>query len=168
MLSRILVPLDGSLTAAAIIPRLRRRLRGGRAVIHLLAVRPTPRVPASPDGGLRHPDELLLEGLVPRAARKPGSVFAERRYVDDVIAQEQAYWEHYLHREGNQLTQVGLEVRQEVRFGDPLAETLATAERYDLPVVAVVARPQRWWQRLLRPSLAQRLLEQPSVSVLIA
>jgi nucleotide-binding universal stress UspA family protein len=154
---------------AEIVPTLRRLVVGTRTVVHLLAVRPSPRVPEPEDDRPGYPDDLLLQGLAPAP---PGSIRPARPqrrvFLDDVLAHEHAVWDNYLQRLGSQLAYAGVVVQREVRFGDSLTETLAAADRHRLPLVALAAQPQRWWQRLLRPSLAHRLLGQPSVSVLIA
>jgi nucleotide-binding universal stress UspA family protein len=57
-------------------------------------------------------------------------------------------------------------VRPLVRFGDPLAETLAAASRHAVQLIAVAAPAQALLARLLRPSLADRLRRATSVPLL--
>jgi nucleotide-binding universal stress UspA family protein len=140
VLSRILVPLDGSPAMAEIIPSLRQLVGGTGATVHLLIVRPPVR-------------ELMRRG--DRVV-----------YLDELLLEEQAAWQHYLARQGSQLAYDGVVVRHEVRFGDPLAETLAAAQHHAVHLIAVVAQPQRPVERIIRPHLAQRLLEQSVVPVL--
>src|SRR5262245_5448112 len=66
MLSRILVPLDGSPAMEAILPTVRHLAGGTGAVVHLLALRPSARELAREDNGLRnvYVDDILVEGLV--------------------------------------------------------------------------------------------------------
>ena len=140
MLSRILVPLDGSPTMAAIVPTVRHLVGGTGAVVHLLAVRPPLHRPAQ-----------VGDKIVP---------------IDELMVQERAVWHDYLGRQASQLAYDGVVVRREVRFGDQLAETLATAQRHAVQLIALGARSQPWLQRILRPNLAQQLLAQPLVPVL--
>jgi nucleotide-binding universal stress UspA family protein len=140
MLSRILVPLDGSPAAATILPSLQPLVGGTGAVVHLLAVRPPVRELA------RRGDRVL--------------------YLDEQMREQRAAWNDYLTRQGSLLAYDGVVVRHEVRFGDPLAETLAAAHRHGVHLVALAAPPQPALQRIVRPSLAQQLLSQSAVPVL--
>ena len=141
MLNRVLVPLDGSPTMAQIIPRLRQWFGGTGAVVHLLVVRPSIR------GVLRLEDRVI--------------------YLDDLVRQEQATWHAYLLRQGSQLAYDGVVVQREVRFGDPVTESLTAAERHAVQVIALVDPPQPGLRRLLQPSLAQQLLARSRVPVLV-
>lgn len=140
MLKRLLVPLDGSASSLAVVPALRRLVGGTGAVVHLLAVRPEIRRPEQSG------DRLL--------------------YLDELRTQERAHWLDYLARHGSHLAYDGVVVQREVRFGDPLHEALATAERQAMQLIVLAARPQAWLDRLWRPNLAQRLLSQAAVPVL--
>jgi nucleotide-binding universal stress UspA family protein len=140
MLRRILAPLDGSPNGLAVIPALRRLVGGTGAVVHLLAVRPEIRRP-------EHNGDRLL-------------------YLDELRVQERAHWLDYLVRHGSHLAYDGMVVQREVRFGDPLAETLASAERHAMQLIVLAARPQRWLARMWRPNLAQQLLAHAVVPVL--
>ncbi len=87
--------------------------------------------------------------------------------MDEILREEQAIWQDYLARLGSHLAYAGVVVRRSVSFGDPLAVTLATAQRCgaDLIAVAAPAQPAVW--RFFHPSLAQRLLAQSIVPVLL-
>jgi nucleotide-binding universal stress UspA family protein len=141
MLSRVLVPLDGSPTMAQIIPRLRQWFGGTGAVVHLLVVRPPIR------------EALRLEDRV--------------IYLDELVQQERAAWLGYLLRQGSQLAYDGVVIQWEVRFGGPGAETLAAADLHAVHLIALVGQQQAWLQRLTRPSLAQQLLARSQVPVLV-
>jgi nucleotide-binding universal stress UspA family protein len=140
MLNRILVPLDSGTTRRGLIPALRRLVGGTGALVHLLAVRPEIREP-EPCG-----DRMI--------------------YLDELRLQERAHWLDYLARQGSHLAYDGMIVQREVRFGDPLAETLAAVARQAMHLIVVTAAPQAWPERLLRPSLARRLLAQAPIPVL--
>jgi nucleotide-binding universal stress UspA family protein len=142
MTNRILVPLDGSPAMAEIVPTLRRLVAGTGARVHLLLVRP----PVA--GPMQGTDRVL--------------------FLDELVSVERTTWETYLGHHGRQLATADIDVQCEVRFGDALAETLAAGQRQKVHFIALAGQPQRWLQRLLRPSLAQRLLGQPRVPVLIA
>jgi nucleotide-binding universal stress UspA family protein len=140
-MNRILVPLDGTPGTAEIIPTLRRLVAGTSTIVHLLLVRPP--VPGAVQGN----DRLL--------------------YLDEVVDLERTTWEDYLACHGRQLSDADVAVHCEVRFGDALAETLAAGRRQRVHCIALAGQPQRWLSRVLRPNLAQQLLGQPNVPVLI-
>ena len=140
MLSRILVPLDGTAATAAIIPAVRQLVSGTGAVVHLLVVRP--------------PLRELVSGEKPRV------------HLDEVLRRELAAWHDYLTHHGSQLAYDGIVVEREVRFGDALQETFAVAQRHATHLIALVAQPQLWLQRLWRPNLAHQLIAQPAIPVL--
>jgi nucleotide-binding universal stress UspA family protein len=141
MLTRVLAPLDGSPTSAEIFPPLRQWLGGTGAVVHLLLVRPPVR------------QTLRLEDRV--------------IYLDELLAHERATWQDYLLRQGSQLAYDGMIVHREVRFGDPVVETLAVVQRQPVQLIALVDQLQAWPQRWLCPSLAERLLTRSPVPVLV-
>ncbi|MBX5491241.1 MAG: universal stress protein [Chloroflexi bacterium] len=140
MLDRILIPLDGSPVAEEAISALRPFIAGTGALVHLLVVRPPIREVVRNERGIIYLDELLRE--------------------------ETAAWRDYLVRKGSELAYNGVVVRHDVRFGDPVAETLNAAVRHGMQLIAVGAPAQPWWRRLTRPSLAQRLLAQATIPVL--
>ncbi len=162
MLDQILIPLDGSATLAAAVPAVRQLVGGSGALVHLLAVRPPLRCPEPATDWVLYLDELLVPGMALPPARRPAGPC-----LDDLVARERAIWLEYLWREGSTLAYNGVVVQREVRFGDLLAETLAAAREHAVRLIVVGAEPQRWLGRTLRPGLAQRLLAQSTVPVLI-
>ncbi len=164
MLSRILVPLDGSPAMASILPTVRHLVGGTGAVVHLLALRPSARELAREEDCLRdvYVDDVLLEGLVGwiRPAAGP------RRSLETRLREERATWQAYLLRQASQLAYDGMVVQREVSFGDPLVGTLAAAQRQATHLIALSAPPQSWLGRHVRPSLAQQLLQHSTVPVL--
>jgi nucleotide-binding universal stress UspA family protein len=140
MLSRILIPLDGSAAAAEVLGAVRYLVGGTGAVVHLLLLCPPVR------GPLRRGAEVV--------------------YLDELVREEEAAGRDYLMREGSQLAFDGVVVRPLVRFGDPLVETLAAASRQAVQLIAVAAPAQALVARLLRPSLADRLRRATRVPLL--
>jgi len=164
MLSRILVPLDGSPAMEAILPTVRHLVGGTGAVVHLLALRPSARELAREENCLRnvYVDDVLVEGLVGWIPPAVGP----RRSLETRLREERATWQAYLKRQASQLAYDGMVVQREVCFGDPLVETLAAAQRQATHLIALSAAPQSWLGRHLRPSLAQQLLHHSAVPVL--
>jgi nucleotide-binding universal stress UspA family protein len=141
MLMKILIPVDGGPLTAELVPAFRHWVGGTGAQVYLLAVRPQPT----------------------RIERRGDRIV----HLDEQQAEEQATWRCYLTGLRGQLAYAGVVVRQAVQFGDPLAQTLAAAERYGVEAIAVAEPRQSWLQRACRPSLAQQLLACATVPVLV-
>jgi nucleotide-binding universal stress UspA family protein len=162
VLNRILVPLDGSAGETGVLPAVRQLVGGTGAVVHLVVVRPPPRLAIGHDGWLVHPEAMIVSA----ADRPPDHPPLRAISSAELLVQEQAVWERCLTRQGSKLAYDGLVVRREVCFGEPVAETLAAARRHAAQLVVVAAPPQGRWERVVRPCLAQQLLAQAAVSVL--
>lgn len=141
MLRHVLVPLDGRPAMAEVIPALRGFIGGTGAQVHLLVVRPPPRT-----------CEQRGDRVV---------------YLDELVLEERARWQDYLRRCGSSLAYDGVVVRREVRFGEPVQETLAAAHERRVPLIALAEPPQSWLAHLVRPNLTRRLLAQTAVPVLV-
>ncbi|HZU06232.1 MAG TPA: universal stress protein [Chloroflexota bacterium] len=139
MLTRVLVPLDGTPAGEAVVPLIGRWLRGTGAVVYLLAVRPTPRTVLCADGWIL--------------------------YLDELMAHERAQLEEYLARVGSQLAYDGIAVRRVVRFGEAVEEIAAAAAEHAVDCIALAAAPRVGLWRLLGPSLAERLRARSGVPV---
>ncbi len=141
MFRRILVPLDGTPAMATALPTLRRWISGTGAVVHLLVVRPMPRLPWHPDG--------------------------PPLYLDDLLRIEHATWQQYLVHHGSALAYDGIVVHREVRFGAQAPEILAAADRHDAHLIALAPPRQTWRQRLFAVPLSQQLAARARVPVLL-
>lgn len=122
MPKRILVPLDGSEVAEAVLPIVAEIARGSGGVVRLLQVKPVP------------------EGVV----TKSGRVVA---YADQEMARLEAKGLHYL--EGARADLEGIPVEPVVRFGDPVGEIAIEAEVWNADLVAMATSEsgRRWWPR---------------------
>ncbi len=141
MLSRILIPLDGSPEMPAALPAIRQLVSGTGAHVHLLLVRPIPRTP-----------------------ERRGDGWA---YLDELVREEYAAGQAYLRHHGSALAYDGIVLQREVRFGEPVSEILAAASRQGAHLIAMAAPAWSWGLRMLRPSLAQQLTRRADVPVLI-
>ena len=139
MLNRILVPLDGSPTMIGALPAIGHLVGGTGAAVHLLLVRPLPRLS-------RQRDEWPL-------------------YLDDLLRIEQATWRDYLLHHGSALAYDGIVVRREVRFGALLDETVAAADRHAAHLIALSEPPVTGIPQLLHRSLADQLPHDPGALV---
>jgi nucleotide-binding universal stress UspA family protein len=166
MVSRILVPLDGSEAAATVIPAVRQLVGGTGAVVYLLAARPLPRPSASYLTSSMNPEAMISASLF---GAQP-SMHDGSRSFEELMRREHATLDRYLARHGSQLAYDGIVVRRDVRFGDPMAEILAAAQQHATHLIMVAREPQGWrprLQRLLRPTLAQQLLGHARLPVLV-
>jgi nucleotide-binding universal stress UspA family protein len=141
MLSRILVPLDGSPEMARVIPALRQLVGGSGAVAYLLLVRPRVHRVKQDAGGPSIP-------------------------LHEVLEQEAAAWRDYLAQVGAPLAYDGVVIRREVRFGNLVQEILDAACRHAVQLIVVMAQSQGGLGRLLQPSRAHQLLAHANVPVL--
>jgi nucleotide-binding universal stress UspA family protein len=141
MLNRILVPLDGGPAMASALPAIRHLVGGTGAVVHLLLVRPLPRLPC------RRADGVL--------------------YLDDLLRIEQATWQDYLVHHGSALAYDGIVVRREVRFGALVNETLAAADRHGARLIALAESSPGGLRRFLRPSLADQLSRRVRIPIMV-
>ena len=140
MLNRILVPLDGSPTMIGALPAIGHLVGGTGAAVHLLLVRPLPRLS-------RQRDEWPL-------------------YLDDLLRIEQATWRDYLLHHGSALAYDGIVVRREVRFGALLDETVAAADRHAAHLIALSEPPVTGIPQLLHRSLADQLATRVRIPVM--
>src|SRR4051794_29172497 len=164
MIRRILVPLDGCDSAGVVLPAVRQLVGGTGAVVHLLAVRPLPRLRPPRSLWWANPESMIAASLLNAPAGTP----TRAESYDAVLRREHAALDRTLLRHGSELAYDGIVVRRQVRFGDPLEETLAVARREAIHLILVAPRAQHWWDRLRRPSLTQQLLDRSPVPVMVA
>jgi nucleotide-binding universal stress UspA family protein len=138
MPKRILVPLDGSRSAEAVLPIVAAAARDSGGMIRLLHVQPVP--------------ENVVADF--------GRVVA---YADQEMARLEAKSRDYL--EAAQAELVGVPSETVVRFGDTVDEIGNEAEAWDADLIALAAGPKRpWWRR---KSLADALLTKTPTPILV-
>jgi nucleotide-binding universal stress UspA family protein len=140
MAKRILVPLDESPTAEAVIPLVADAARGGGAAVRLLNVAPVP-------GPL---------------VAKDGRVVA---YADQEMARLKNEALDYLHTVEAGLA--GVPVECVVRFGEPLAEILQEAEAFEADLIAVTTAGRSGLSRVALGSVAEQVFRKAEVSVVL-
>lgn len=140
MAKRILVPLDQSEVAEAVVPVVADAARGGQATVRLLHVAPMP-------------DSLVdVEGRV-------------IAYADQEIERLQAEALDYLHAVEVQF--IGTPVECAVRFGDPVSEILRDAEAFGADLIAVCATGRGGLSRALFGSHAEQVMKKAEASVML-
>ncbi len=140
MAKRILVPLDQSLTAEAVIPLVADAARGGGAIVRLLHVSPVP-------------SQLVA---------KDGRVVA---YADQEMARLEAEGRDYLHTAEARLD--GVPVESLVRFGEPAEEILREAEAFGADLIAVTTAGRSGISRVALGSVAEAVFRKAAVAVVL-
>lgn len=140
MAKRVLVPLDQSTAAEAVVPVIGDMARGGGATVRLLHVAPIPDAVHGVDGRIVS-------------------------YADQETARLEAEAMDYLRTIEAQLD--GVPVECAVRFGEPLPEILADAEAFGADLVVLATAGGNPMGRIIRGSLAEHLLHETPVAALI-
>lgn len=140
MAKRVLVPLDQSVTAEAVVPLVADAARGGGAVVRLLHVAPIPQALVS----------------------KEGRVVA---FVDQEFERLETEGLDYLRTVEAQLD--GVPVECTVRYGDPVDEILREAERFGADLIAVTTTGRSGISRVALGSVAEQVFRKARVAVVL-
>lgn len=140
MAKRVLVPLDQSAAAEAVVPLVADLARGAGATARLLHVAPEP------------------EALVTRQGR----VVA---YVDQETRRLEAEALDYLRTVEARLD--GIPVEVSVRFGDPVEEILREAEAFDADLIALTTEGRSALGRAVFGSVAEAVFRKAPAPVLL-
>jgi nucleotide-binding universal stress UspA family protein len=140
MAKRILVPLDQSPTAEAIVPLVADAARGAGATVRLLHVAPVP------------------EALV----AKDGRLVA---YADQEMARLEAEGLDYLRALEARLG--GVPTQCVVRYGEPAEEILREAEAFGADLIAVSTAGRGGIRRVAFGSVAEAVFRKAAVAVLL-
>jgi nucleotide-binding universal stress UspA family protein len=140
MAKRILVPLDQSPTAEAVVPLVADLARGAGASVRLLHVSPMP-------------DALVA---------KDGRVVA---YADQEMARLEAEGLDYLQTAAARLE--GMAVDRVVRFGEPAEEILREAEAFGADLIAVTTAGRSGISRVALGSVAEAVFRKAAVAVVL-
>lgn len=140
MAKRILVPLDGSLTAEALLEVVADTARGSGARVRLLRVAPLPDTLVASDGRVVAYEDQEMERLEAEALDYLRSV--ERRLT-------------------------GVDVDSTVRFGQPLEQILQEADAFDADLIVAGTRGRSGLTRAILGSVAEQLVHKAAVPVLL-
>jgi nucleotide-binding universal stress UspA family protein len=144
MFDTILVPLDGSEHSDAVLTQVRRLLLREDAHVHLLGA-----AVAMLEGGGDRPDDRADHGERHLKLRLEDS----KRHLEKLAAS---------------LTQDGVRVTWDAVVGDPAATILAYAERERPSLVAMSTHGRSGIRRLIRGSVAERVLRKCPVPLFLA
>ena len=140
MAKRILVPLDQSPEAEAVIPVVAATARDSGGTVRLLCVKPVPE----------------------NRVNEEGRVVA---YADQEMARLEAEGLDYLRTVETQLGMAGVECV--VRFGDPVAEILKEAEAFGADLIAVTTGGRSALGRAILGSVAEQVVRKAEPSVML-
>lgn len=165
MLQKILVPLDGSDLAEAVLPYVREVFTRSEPVeVTLLQVvrLPQGRTAATfvPVGGDLPAESQSATDLAVDAERYP--IFREQE-----IASAKAGTEAYLKPLARQLREDGFETRVEVVFGRPAAEIVRFAEEEDMDMIAMCTHGRSGISRWMVGSVADKVLRGTNLPIML-
>jgi len=140
MAKRILVPLDRSPAAEAVVPVVMAAARSDGATVRLLNVEPVPQ----------------------SCVNEEGRVVA---YADQEMSRLEAEGLDYLRAVG--LPFQNVEIEYVVRFGDPVAEILREAEAFGAELIAVATEGRSALGRALLGSVAEHIVRKAEAPVML-
>ena len=140
MTKRILVPLGPRDDAESLIPLVADLARGAGATVRLLHVAPLP------------------QNRIGEYSRIVAFASQERERLE-------ARGQDHLAAVGAPLD--GLAVEHRVRFGDLAEETVLESDVFGAELIALGARPRRWWRPLAPGRTAKRIARRTTAPVMV-
>lgn len=140
MAKRILVPLDKTTEAEAVLPLIADAARGSGATVRLLHVAPVP-------------DNIVNDD---------GRIVA---YADQEMARVEVDAAEYLQTVEARLD--GATVERVVRFGDPVEEIVREGDAFDAELIAFISSHKGGLRRLVLGGTAEQVARRTDTSVLV-
>jgi nucleotide-binding universal stress UspA family protein len=141
MFRRIIVPLDGSSLAEAILPEVQRLAVNSPLEVVLLAV-----------------------GAIPE---KPESRGGELAFIDDLLSEEAQDLKQYLSHPARWLNSYRVTVETRVRFGDPATEIVRCAEEEEADAIAMSTHGRTGLDRVVHGSVAGAVLRSTRLPIVL-
>ena len=151
MYKKMLVPIDGSLRSEVVVRHAAETAKALGCSVRLLTV-----VDLTKNNGNKTANNV---SNVPNANDEAASL----AWVESEI--EQA--ESFLRPVAERLNEEGLTPEMEVRFGNPGEEILKAASEYGSDIIAMATRSRRGFARLVFGSVADQVLRESHVPVLL-
>ncbi|MDI6858641.1 MAG: universal stress protein [Dehalococcoidia bacterium] len=145
MYKKMLVPIDGSMRSEVVVPHAAATAKALGCNVRLLTV-----VDLSKNGNGKNVDSV-------------GDEAASVAWIEAQI--EQA--ESYMHPVAERFADHGLRAEMEVRFGSPGEEIIKAATEYGSDIIAMATRSRRGLARLMFGSVADEVLRESHVPVLL-
>ena len=140
MPKRILTPIDGQVESEAIVPVVGALARGAGSTVRLLRVFPVPEHVVGPFGRtIAYVDQEM--------ARLTGEGMDELAHIEAELD--------------------GVPVERVVRFGEPAEEIRLEAEAFNADLVALATRRRSRLGGVLRPGVAERVVQEAPVPTLV-
>jgi nucleotide-binding universal stress UspA family protein len=158
MFRRIVVPLDGSPLAEAVLPDVCTLAAGAAAEVLLLSVVPLPSVFALAE-------ELQEQSFRGDLAADPDQVVSTVEH--EMTAPEEARRQRYLDDRADRLAAAGLSVRTLVRVGDAATAIVRCARDEQADAIAMSTHGRGGLDRLLHGSVAETVLGTAGLPVLL-
>jgi nucleotide-binding universal stress UspA family protein len=159
MFRRIVVPLDGSVLADAILPHVRQLAAGTPVEVLLLTVIPPP---STLELATRLHDTIDKYGYaVPQLAGRVAEQEAQ------LVAGDVARAEAYLQERVRALAADGIQAHTRVRVGDAAQETIRCAETEQADLIAMSTHGRHGLDHLLHGSVAELVLRTAGRPVLL-
>ena len=173
MYKHILVPLDGSTLAEAVLPFVELLAKAGSAKVTLVTVgeHPADNMPPEPQGlpssleGGAHPGEGYRDQTEYRVGLQAESELLQRRpYLDQIVERIISYGKVYLNHVARRLQSKGVETEVDVLLGRPASQIADYAQEHSVDLVAMSTHGRGGLARWLYGSVANELrnsLQQP-------
>lgn len=145
MYKKMLVPIDGSMRSEVVVPHAAATAKALGCNVRLLTV-----VDLAKNGNGKHMDSAPDEA-------------ASAAWIEAEIAQA----ESYMHPVAERFADHGLKAEMEVRFGNPGEEIIKAATEYGSDIIAMATRSRRGLARLVFGSVADEVLRESHVPVLL-
>jgi nucleotide-binding universal stress UspA family protein len=150
VLSKILIPLDGSQLAEQVLPYVKAIIEWRGTEIHLLSVAP------------------VIDNAAAAVMLYPLYVYREQLANEEVDRERiETELRSYLQGAARDLEQSGTEVHCAVRFGSPADEILSYASQHDIRLIAMCTHGRSGLARWAYGSVADRVLREASCPVLL-
>jgi len=165
MLSKILVPLDGSELAEAVLPYVEEICRRCEPIeIVLFQVVPLPS--ARPGAFFRSPSDDLATTRLPESAADLETA-QHPIYREQILAGARAEVEAALARATQRLCEDGLAARVEMAFGRPAEEIIDFAEREGMDLIVMSTHGRSGLSRWILGSVADKVLHGTHLPILL-
>ena len=141
MFRRVVVPLDGSPLAEAILPAVQRLAADSPLEVVLLAV-----------------------GRMPQAVEQRGATVVQ---IDEVVNEQESDLRESLNKPAGVLRSAQIRVQTRVRFGDPATEIVRCAEEETADAIAMSTHGRTGIDRVLHGSVAGTVLRSTHMPLLL-
>jgi nucleotide-binding universal stress UspA family protein len=164
MFKKVLVPLDGSELAQAVLPYVEELGRQCAAEAILLRVIPLPR----DEAGAAYQSLKVYEPMAPAPKLVEDMAVAQHPiYREQEMASLQAQAEQSLAGAREQLSKAGLQVRVQVLFGRPAEKIVEYARKEGVTLIAMATHGRGGLRRWVFGSVAEKVLRAVAIPILL-